>query len=73
MAEIITPIEKKDFVKGVFIELECSICGDHLTLAAETEEDLSELIKDNEWNMLKSDEFGQIGQYCGCEYLDEAP
>lgn len=76
-------IPQKDFRKGVYIELECCMCsnwhhayelsliGKPVFYSADTEKELSELLKEEGWKELHSDEYGLQGYWCGCDYMDE--
>ena len=63
-----TPIRQKDtgIMEGVFITLECMICGDTHVVAECNKKELVESIANEGWSTLDSDRFGMIGYYCGC-------
>lgn len=65
-----TAIKPIEFTTGYFMELECSMCGREEILAARTKKDLSDLLKENDWKILDSDRYGQVGYWCGCDYMD---
>jgi hypothetical protein len=69
-AEVKSKIDKKEFCEGFYINLECSMCQNEAIFAAETEEELSEILDNEGWVNLDSDEFGLTGYYCGCDYMD---
>lgn len=66
--EISRDIPKEDMAKGVYIELDCCMCGDETTFGASTKEELQEILKEEGWSELESDEYGLIGHWCGCDY-----
>lgn len=67
--EKIDYIPQKDFSKGVYIELDCFVCGHNETLV--DEEELEEMLKESDWRKLDSDEMGAVGHWCGCDTKEE--
>lgn len=70
MPEKISKIKHRDFSIGFYIELNYPYCGTEVTLGGCTKKELSEVIKNEGWKYLSSDQYGQEGYWCGCEYKD---
>lgn len=64
-------IPVSDFKSGVYIDLECCICGHQAMFGADAPEELSEILENEEWKQLDSDKYGVIGWYCGCDYMED--
>lgn len=69
--ERITEIPKGDISEGVYIELECCMCGKHEIFADSYIEKVMQIIRDGGWYSIDSDKYGVIGHYCGCEYIND--
>lgn len=61
-------IPESDFIKGVYIELECCMCGEQKTIAARNPKELSNTLDEEGWKEIDSDKFALIGHHCGCDY-----
>ncbi len=70
MAERTKSIDKAEFSRGHFVMLECMMCGQEKTIAAETQKYLVDAIKEDGWKYLSSDQYGAQGHWCGCDYKD---
>lgn len=65
--EKITNIQKEDFQKGFYIELECCICAEKECIGASSEEELETELSERGWLNLDSDKYQIVGHYCGCK------
>ncbi len=59
-------IDHSEMREGVFIELECFICGESDTMAADDKDSLTTMLDDAGWMTLDSDKRQTIGHWCGC-------
>jgi len=70
MAEKTSTIKQKEFRTGYYVEVNCQMCNHETTFGADTKKELSEQLKNEGWKWLNSDEYGQCGYWCGCDYKD---
>lgn len=63
-------IKQSDFAKGYYIEVNCQMCMNEVYFGAGTKKELSDVLKETGWKFLSSDEYGQCGYWCGCDYKD---
>jgi hypothetical protein len=68
MAEKKSNIRQTDFDKGFYIEVNCQFCYREVIYGGATKTELSATLKNEGWKWLNSDEYGQCGYWCGCDY-----
>lgn len=68
--ETLKPIVNR-FEKGFYVQLECCMCQHTEIYAAKSESELQDILNESEWRKLDSDLYGLVGDYCGCDYIDE--
>jgi len=68
--EILKSIPTSDFQKGYYIELECCMCMNKQSYGADTKKELQQILDEEGWKELDSDEYQLTGHHCGCDYRD---
>lgn len=60
-------------IESVFriVDKECFICGNPIEVTSESEDGLVKELKIKGFTMLKSDHYGAIGFWCGCDYSED--